>query len=106
MAAKPLSVLRPIPNVMKKVTIRVTAEDIRNGKPGSSNDCPVALALLRKFPQGANVGYNKVGVIESGRPFYGSTCARVRKFIYWFDAEADVAKRRRMRGFSFTVRVP
>lgn len=34
---------------MSRVRIRITADDIRDGKPGDDNRCPVVLAQRRRF---------------------------------------------------------
>ena len=42
---------------MTKRTITVTEEDIANGKQGSSDSCPIALAMSRELGTGVHVGF-------------------------------------------------
>ena len=45
----------PLPN---NLTIEITAEDIKNGKPGSCASCPIALAVKRLITNSYKVRVN------------------------------------------------
>ncbi len=62
--------------------VTVKHEDITNGIPRSCNDCPIALALRRLFPEAAvHVAYHRIA-IDDGRTV---TPDIVRKFVKDFD---------------------
>lgn len=50
------------------MTINVTREDIRNGKPGKPAECMVALALKRELGISyASVGYREAKILVDGQ---------------------------------------
>ncbi len=60
--------------------IQVTAEDIKNGKRHESNECPIALALIRNGCTNVCVGVDR---LSDGLDWYKlprSVQARVRRF--------------------------
>lgn len=68
--------------ISKRLTIDVTQEDIHHGTPGDCEDCPVALAIRRIFP---NCSVKVEGdVIEIDGSTVGAP-AMVESFVDDFD---------------------
>ena len=71
--------------------IQVTPEDIKNGKPGCGNECPLALAINRKSGRKAYVGVGAVYFDGDGvdTPTYWLPYEAV-KFLWDFDRNRPV----------------
>ncbi len=75
--------------------IEVTADDIANGKPGFSCECPIALALRRLFPDAGHIEVEMADVhIDYDMVELPD---EARDFIEHFDAEDEVSP------FSFEI---
>lgn len=84
-----------------KITIDVTAEDIRCGQRQTSGSCPIALALIRSGLRNPHVYHNADAYI--GAPALREWLllpAEAASFIYRFDDEESVEP------FSFELDVP
>ena len=88
----------------KKITIRVTAKDIAEGKPNASQFCPVALAANRAGVQDAIVTFDEVCGRCEGLKVRGIIPPKVRAFIRQFDAVTR-DKRLTSKPFQFTITV-
>lgn len=67
--------------------ISVTWADIRNGKPGKSSECMVALTLKREFGLSyASVGYKEAKILLDGQYVKLYLPSRVEKKIRFWDA--------------------
>jgi hypothetical protein len=95
---------------MRKL-IRVTQEDINNGRPDDSFNCPVALAIQRELRTNSidvvcHFGYTKIPLVFKPLNTYyviqtGSLLPRsANRFIKKFDAHKEV------KPFNFYIEVP
>lgn len=67
--------------------IKVTQEHINNGKPNSSKNCPIGLALKEALPKEAryNVGWDIIEVTHpNGEYTFAKVDAVLAKFMYDF----------------------
>jgi hypothetical protein len=85
---------------MEKVRIRVNQRDIKNGKPGKSYSCPIALAIKRKIKDSEDVvvGLDVIYVNRKNRAI--SNPGNVFRWVRDFDAK------RLVKPFSFTIYFP
>lgn len=75
----------------EKVKVRVTNEDIRRGRPGNCEKCPIALAICREM--GCEVGSGEVIVEEDEVVIRGSRYVmpdEAAKFMCRFDLREEV----------------
>ncbi len=86
---------------MRFIVVNVTFEDIVLGDPGSTDTCPVALALQRRFPDASvySTGIDLDGLDGPGAPSIPLTRS-LEAFINDVDAGEDVKPKR------FRIRVP
>jgi hypothetical protein len=71
---------------VKTITVKVTQEDIEQGKPGVCDACPIALALVRGGADWADVWQG--GVLVGGDDGGGDEYVmpkRGQAFVYRFD---------------------
>lgn len=80
------------------MTFRVTAYDIRRGRPLWIRGCPVARALSRTTRHQWTARYETLDDTKTG--FEIATPARVRKWMNDFDSGRPVAP------FTFSLRLP
>ena len=83
------------------VTITVTAEDLRNGHPRGTKECPVALAAQRVLGPDTRVGIDRVWTeTETTTTFYG-----VDPDLYEYIHKIDMDEIVEPRSFTLT-RIP
>lgn len=83
---------------MKKLTINVTAEDIRLGKKDQPASCAIARAAKRLGLKKVNVD-NTLDFSKDGREWFAVLPSKAKEFINRFDDGAKV------KPFSFSVEV-
>ena len=83
---------------MKRVKIEVTDLEIRNGQTFDPFGCPIALALLREFPNVYHGGVDP-GFIDMNN-FRIKVTRKAKKFIKDFDNKIPV------KPFSFYISIP
>ena len=92
-----------------KITVKVTAADIKHGKRCVSHLCPIARALKRVRPAGYKRAtamvlpglaalYNAYSSPEASKPITGSLPAPAQRFINHFDTGKKV------KPFKFTIK--
>lgn len=74
--------------------IRVTKQDIKNGKRGKCRTCPIALAVARKTDSFARVTGDEISIFDTKHARKStkrwSTPCEVQEFVINFDSGADV----------------
>lgn len=94
--------------------IRVTRQDIRNGKPGKPTECMVALALKRELGIGyASVGYKEAKILVHGRYTKLYFPKQVERKIRFWDGfhfvlpfSFELVTEGFLTGFAITLRAP
>jgi len=67
--------------------IKMTATDIRRGKAGNANSCPVNLAIKRTLKIGTiTVGRETLSYVHRRKRFFATLASKVTKWIGAFDA--------------------
>ena len=82
------------------VTVEVTADDIRNGSPGSTCNCPVALALTRVMSRDYFIRVYGSSVSTDYDDFMFDLPSEATEFIASFDEGEHVEP------FSFEMDLP
>lgn len=86
----------------RTVTLNVTKDDIKNGKRGDGNFCPIALALKREFPNAIKMSVGTWLIVRSP----GSICeARPSVQAVLFMRDFDKGRRFFSRAKPFTEEV-
>jgi hypothetical protein len=85
------------------ITISVTNSDIKKGKPGMPDDCPVYHAVRNRFSskvKDVGVVHEHVGIVHAGGSYTINFPKKVGSFITKFD------QHKRVKPFKFKLKVP
>lgn len=91
---------------MPGLKIRVGKRDIKNGKPGDSQTCAIALAIKRNVGENkyVNVSENHI-CIRNGESYRMCSTSRIKSFIQEFDKiRANDEERFKMKPMELTLK--
>lgn len=70
--------------------VEITAEDIKNGRAGEYNSCPISLALKRQGCQNLRVEEDYISFTLNNLPYKYATPKKIANFIDEFDEGRSV----------------
>lgn len=78
----------------KRVVLNVSKEDVLNGKPCASNCCPIALAIIRRFPDARNVvvSMSQASFSQGSTTWVAALSDSARDFVKSYDTSVYAIK--------------